>query len=238
MDNGTGRPCFFEHQRKCGIELMPSFETYLLLKKAGVIWRKQDAITWILIKADFDENETDRTSLILGEDRCQLVFNLKPLDSAFNYFSCTEELYGDYWRLIRNEKSQIVRYNLHILITNQLIRETKKIQIKIQSKEAYWAFILIPKYTKRDAIIELRENNRKLIFTTTEKFEQPGEDSAFICMTTEKIAMKEIYEYQISLWEKKNSGERILSNHIFSKTRNMCSSKTEKGNNKLCILLI
>lgn len=205
---------FFEQERKCGMELMPSPDTVLLLKKANVLFRKQDATAWMLIKPSFEEGETDRTSLILKEDDYKLVFYLRPLVNTFYCFSDIKESEGDAWKLVRDENSLITQYNLRISITDSLIRETKKIQVEIQSKEAYWEFVLIPKYAQRDAIIELRENNSRLAFTPMQNYELPGEGVVLRCTTTEKVAMKEIHQYRIRLWEKGNNGERILNNYI------------------------
>ena len=205
---------YFGQKRKCGVELIPTPETSLLLKKADVLWRKQDSITWILIKSNPEKNEVDRVSLLLAEEECKLEFHIKPLVNTFDYFTHIEKQEGDCWMLIRNEKSLMDKYFLQIFTNKQLIKETIKIQLYLQSKEAVWEFILIPKFTDRNAIIELQESNRKLSFTVPERFNQPGEDFAYKCKTEETIAMKELYDYQISLKEKKINGERILNSNI------------------------
>lgn len=201
---------FFIQEGLCGIELIPYPATDSLLKKANVLWRQKEPDTWLLIKTEAENEEVDQTTFMLEEGSCDLKFWLKPQSATFGYYTRMEEMKDNCWEIIRNKEAPIVQYYLQISVDMQLICKTEEINIQIPTKEVYWAFILVPKHSNKSIDVELIEDNNKLKFTLPEKCEGESEKFAVKSTTVESIAMKEKYGYQISLWEKKNNGEKVL----------------------------
>lgn len=201
---------FFIQKGRCGLELIPSRATCSLLKKANVLWRQKEPDTWLLIKNEAEKEEVDQTTFMLEEGSCDLEFWLKPQSATFGYYTCMKEMKENCWKIIRNKEAPIIQYDLQISVDMKLISKTEKINIQIPTKEVYWAFILVPKHSNKSIDIELIEDSNELKFTLPEKYEEESKKFAVKSMTVESIAMKEKYGYQISLWEKKNNGEKVL----------------------------
>ncbi len=199
---------------KCGIEIQPTKETASLLNKAGILWRKMNVVSWVLIKEEPEEEQINRAMLIFSDNQEVLEFKLNPIFPEISYFTQWKEVRNDHWTITQKNNQGQDEWFLLIPVTPGLLGKTLEINIEIQSKTVGWEFILIPKYTSRNATIELRENYGKLDFSIMEEVLFPGEGNVFRCVTKSNIVMKEIYDYKICLWERKENGELMLNSNI------------------------
>ncbi|MDR3062331.1 MAG: hypothetical protein LBU57_09515 [Dysgonamonadaceae bacterium] len=201
---------------KCGIELSPTAPTIKLLRKAGILFRKQNAVTWLLIKCKEESGRPDFPALVFEDGKSRLDFDLIALFPDFEY--CTQWkkqlLRGAGWVLRNRRNACGGNKYLQIPVSTRLLGENTNVGIEICSREVIWEFILIPKYTERQVRLELKEDTGRLIFTPVKEVEFPGEIKAFRCVSVSSVDMKETYNYRISLWERKEDGEILLSNNV------------------------
>lgn len=195
----------------CGVELKETASTGLLMKKAGILFRKQDPTTWVLLKARDKHN-----GLPVEDNLLKLDFDLLPLSSEFYYYTRWEKPYlkGDGW-VLRNQRNTCrEKKYLQLRIPSFWTNETKNIHLTIPSGNAFWEFILIPKYSTGNYPVELKESTANLNFSEPEEIPVPGEAKAFRSITTSPIPMRNTYNYKISLWEIREKGKLVLINRI------------------------
>jgi hypothetical protein len=185
----------------------PTETTNVLQKKLKILFRKQDHYSWaLLLQEDYLDFSTDNYIL---------EFDVICPDDLFYYYTNRKDNRKDEGWSMEYIGSYGV-YGRFKLFLNRNLTQVETIQIKIafKSQSKYWEFILMPKYTNRSSGIKLTEDKNRIHFNPVEQISFPGEVNAFRIMTSDRIKMKERYEYKIRLWEIMNSGERILNNSI------------------------
>lgn len=200
----------------CGLELKVSDDSSVIMKKAGILFRKQSSNQWSLIKPDVEAGAINSIDLFFKDGEQLLEFELSEKSGDFFYYTDWSFLpMQETEYMIRNvEKASRNRMYLQIPVTNEMKNRSEQIDITIPSRKVRWEFIIIPKYNNDTYPVELRESMGKLIFSVPEKITFPGEEKAYRSVTTSFVTMKDIYEYKISLWQKRDKGELLLSNHI------------------------
>lgn len=206
----------FYHSENCGVVLKETERSALLIKKAGLLFRRQSPVKWVLLKNETEKGMTNHTDLILKEGNFTLDFNLIPDTAVFYYFTDLKKqsVEGDGWVLQTSKNGYTDKINLRIAVTPGLSDNTKDIRINIPNRNAFWEFILIPKHSQVAEPPVLRENTGKLNFSAPEKIRLPGEVEAYRCVTETQVPMKKVYDSRISLWIKREKGEMLLSNRI------------------------
>lgn len=200
----------------CGLEMKVSDESAVIMKKAGILFKKRLSNQWVLLKPEVVAGSVNPIDLFLKDEELYLKFEIKEKSGDFFYY--TDGAYlpmqGNGWMIGADEKAGRNRKYLQMLVTKEMVSRTGLIDITIPSREVRWEFIIIPKYNNDAYPIELRENMNKLIFSAPEEISYPGIEKAYRSETTSLVTMKDIYEYKISLWQKRDRGELLISNHI------------------------
>lgn len=206
----------YHHPDNCGIILETADESVWLMKKADLLLHRQSNTKWMLLKPETEKDKVNPAELVLKEYEGTLNFNLIEKTHEFYYYTewDKEGHNGSGWSL-QNRKGPVPnKKQLQIRMTPDLLKRTPGITITIPNREAFWELILISRYNPEAYPVELRENTGKIKFSSPEVIPFPGEKKAFRCTSEIPIPMKEIYDYKISLWEKREKGERLLSSHI------------------------
>lgn len=206
----------FYHSEHCGLVLRETKETALLMKKAGLLFRRLSPVKWVLLKNETEKGMINHTDLILKEGNFSLDFNLIPDTAGFYYFTDLKNLRveGDGWILQTSTDSYPNKINFRITVASGLTDKTREIHINIPNRKSYWEFILIPKHSRLTEPPVLQESTGKLNFSVPEKIRFPGEEQAYRCATETQIPMQDVYNFKISLWIKKEKGDMLLSNRI------------------------
>lgn len=201
---------------ECGLELNVTDDSAMLMKKTAAIFRKRLNNQWIILMLE-NENGMINPGNLFPEDSEQLLtFTLNEKSDEFFYYTdwSNPSIQGTDWMIGHSDKLGRNRRYLQLRVTPAIIKEARQINITIPGREARWEFILIPKYNDDKYPIVLKEKQDKLMFSAPEEIMFPGERIAFRCVSTELIAMKEKYDYKISLWQKRGKGDVLLSDHI------------------------
>lgn len=192
-----------------GIDLQPTVETALFLKRMGVLWRKRDNVSWMLLveKDLLDE----KFAIWTTEKPLCFEFSLKLMSPELEYVTDWREREGEHWAIVCKK---VIMNEWLLKIIPPLNESEKVINVTVDNKILCWEFILIPKSADFDIKIQLREAFDRIIFTDVEKRDFPGEGMVFRCQTTEPLPILEKYDYRICLWEQRESGEVLLSSNI------------------------
>lgn len=202
---------YFDTDR-CNLELEPTPETGLMLQKLEILFRKQDARTWILLQPVGEEAQR-RTGLFFEEQHV-LLFDIKPLSPDFYYYTQPEvKVIGD-WSCRHIGRNGIFT-RLEIPVSQDSLYNKPHIDIAFASKMKFWEFILIPKFNLQLSNVILIENKNGLLFKRLEKVNLPGEQQMVWRFVSEEcLQLKERYNFQICLWEIRDNGRHLLSSHI------------------------
>lgn len=197
---------------RCNLVLEPTPEAGLILQRSGILFRKQDAHTWILLQPVGEEAQR-RTGLFFEEGQI-LLFDIKPLSTDFYFYTQSEvKTTGDCscTHLGRNG----VFTQLAIPVSKDLVSKRQQVDIAFEGKRKFWEFILIPKFNVHLTNIQLNENKNGLAFTCMEKVNLPGEPQpAWRFVSEQELQLKEKYHFQICLWDVQDTGRRLLCSHI------------------------
>lgn len=202
---------YFETNR-CYLELKPTIETFLILQKAEILFRKQDECTWLLLQP-IGEDSQRRTRLFFEEQQV-LLFDLKPLSTDFYFYTQSEV------KVSKNCSCRYIRRNgiftqLEIAVSEENLFNRQSVDVAFESKMKFWEFILIPKFNLQLSHVILIENKNRLSFKYFDKVNLPGEPQlAWRYISEECVQLKERYNFQIGLWEVHDKGRRLLSSHI------------------------
>lgn len=203
---------YFVKERNC-ITIVPTRETHKALTRAGILVKQSDSCTWLLLKEE-------GLSEIIEEDLVGVMdFCLMNTEAGFYYYTDNNVAEGKpVWQLATVGKNGIWK-TLTVNVDKELLKQkATTIDIAIGSPEKFLEFLVIARSGNRPAL-ELREDNGKLVFNQSD-VDFPGEPLPVYRFITDKpVALKEVYNYSIQLWELKESGESLLSNNIpFPKT--------------------
>ncbi|MHA3787036.1 hypothetical protein ACX0HA_02405 [Flavobacterium hauense] len=203
---------YFIKDRNC-ITIVPTRETHKALTRAGIIIKQTDSCTWLLLKEE-SLNEIIEEDLIGAMDFC-----LMNTDAGFYYYTDNNVAEGKpVWELAAVGKNGIWK-TLTVNIDRTLLQQKETtVNIVISSPKKFMEFLIIAKSGNRPPLT-MREDNGKLVFKHSD-VDFPGEPQPVYRFVTDKpVALKEVYNYSIQLWEIKESGESLLSNNIpFPKT--------------------
>ncbi|MBP1638845.1 MAG: hypothetical protein H6Q17_428 [Bacteroidetes bacterium] len=202
---------FFDVGR-CNLGLEPTSETALILQRSGILFRKQDTHTWILLQP-VGEEALSRTGLFFEEHQV-LLFNMKPLSTDFYFYTQSEiKTIGDCscMHIGRNG----IFAQLAIPVSKDSLSSRQHMDIICESKMRFWEFILIPKFNTQLSNILLNENKNRLVFTCLEKVTLPGEQQpVWRFVSEQELQLKEKYHFRICLWDVQDTGRRLLCSHI------------------------
>ena len=189
---------------KCHLDLVPSAGSAQQLKKAGMIFRKQNRCTWIMLKLD---GAPSGTSL---SDSKPLQFDLRNHTAEFYYYSqpTWEAPVGMGCKL-----EYIGRNGVWAALTMPTVfsEAGATLTIPINSKQKFWEFILLPKSGIATEDLQIRDDKNLLHFEKGEWVKFPGEKQPVLrFVSTEAVTLRDSYPYRIRLWENKTNGENML----------------------------
>lgn len=177
-----------------GVELSPTVETLDLLRRRGVLFRKENEGVWVLIAPGNNP----------FNDETELRFTLKIQDPVFYYFTKEEE---EHKRLFGGEP-------ISISISGKKSGDQKfpENNVFFYAKELYWEYIFIPR----------QERELTLLFQDMSKhidFDQTVENSfmdrkAFRFISRQKVKLQEYYTHNLTLFEATSYGNRLLLKNI------------------------
>ena len=195
--------------KKCGFDIVPDEKTLDLLKKAGILIKKRDACTWLLIKHNDEEDE--RLKLFLEAiDFPALSFHIKNQSAESYYYTEPETIYADSYEHKYIGKNGIF-FELTVPVDKKIINKGLNVNLQLKSKYKYWEFIMIPKFSPENVRIKLQESKGKIDFDPKGKINFPGEGKEiFRFVSKEPIELKEKYDYIIRLWEEKDKWDYLL----------------------------
>lgn len=186
--------------------LLPDQQTRLLLAKYNIILRQQMKNQWVMLKPK-DE------SLFSNKEDLVLRFELQVTSEAFYYSTREyEPKANDIFRVGDTSKPGIWR-TLEMPFRENTDEEHKHIVLALQSKQMYFEFLFIPKYTAAKDI-RLREEKGLLQFGEPKEQILFDETMVYQFVSTEPVSLRKNYKYKVQLWEVRNSGERLLSGCI------------------------
>ena len=203
----------FFHTKQNYINLKPDLKTEKLLLKLGLVFKKEDDSTWIILRKN-KEKITVKSEI--------LKFNMTIIDPDFFYY--TNENFE-----ITNEISKIKTFGkqgvwkqLEIHIDDFVLKQNQFIDVNIKSVSKFFEFIIIPKPESTHQIMKLTEDKNNLIFHPDEiDIFQAEQKSVYRFVSAEKIYLRESYDYKISLWEIEKDGTK---KQIFDKIASPNSS--------------
>lgn len=186
---------YYQEGNYCkGSELNPTAETLDLLRRRGILFRKENEGVWVLI-APVNNSFNDET---------ELRFTLKIQDPVFYYFTKDEEV----------NKGLFGGEAISISISGRMSgdQQIQEKNVFFHAKEFYWEYIFIPRQGR-----EL-----SLLFQDMSKhidFDQTVENSfmdrkAFRFLSRQKVKLQEYYTYNLTLFEVTSYGNRLLLKNI------------------------
>lgn len=180
---------YFQEDGFCrGVELIPASDTLALLKRRGVLFRKENVSMWVLI-AMGEKPFTD-------EDK--LYFTLKIKDPAFTCFTKEEE---EYTELLRGNP-------MIVSISDQVLEKT----LFFHAKELYWEYIFISGREGKLSLF-LEDVSKNIDFDLTEK-NVFMDHKAYRFLSRQKVKLQEYYSYNLNLSEATSYGNKLLMRNI------------------------
>jgi hypothetical protein len=89
-------------------------------------------------------------------------------------------------------------------------RAEYNIKVQYNSLKVIWEFILIPRNSTNNKTLVLKEVEERLELSQLDEIEVTPGQLAYKGYTTELIPLKENYNYQIQLWELRDSGKKMI----------------------------
>lgn len=199
-------PYFAKSQ--CGMNMQPTGETNRLLNSWGLLLKKQNNASWLLLKragaiqVDIDEVEE------------LLHFNLIAQIPDFYLFTQSIKAEPLSWRLQRIEQLGVYA-QLAVNLSHVLKQENEVVNVQCACKAKRWEVICMPKYNSSIHELKLTEDKNRISFEEAEQVTMPGEAAiAYRFLSTQAVALKNSYDYNIRLWEIKKTGLQQLYSSI------------------------
>lgn len=185
------------------IDLQPDLKTAKLLSKLGFLFKKENGSVFMIFKQDSAKKSS---SIKRGE---VLRFNLTVKDPDFFYYTNDEiETTSEISKITTTCKSGIWK-QLEIRIDELTLNQDQFIDVNIKSVSKFFEFIIIPKPESSPQVMKLTEDKNNLIFHPDEiDIFQADQKSVYRFVSTEKIYLKEAYDYKISLWKIEKDGNK------------------------------
>ncbi len=176
-------------------DLVPDKDSATFFRKQGWIFRKREANRWMLLRSSESAHED-----------FALTFDVVPTDPLFHYVTERADTEG-------GELERIGQNGTWALLTATSKPDAvTTVRILFLPPEKQLEFILVPRHTDTSAVIGLREVRNRVEFLPPEKF--PGIPGAWRVAGKDKTALREDAGYRFQLWEKRDSGERLLADGI------------------------
>ncbi len=176
------------------VDLVPDGETSRFFRRSGFIFRRLGGGSWLLLRPEGDD----------GNGR--VAFRVIPTDPLFHYVTERADTEG-------GELERIGQNGTWALLTATSKPDAvTTVRILFLPPEKQLEFILVPRHTDTSAVIGLREVRNRVEFLPPEKF--PGIPGAWRVAGKDKTALREDAGYRFQLWEKRDSGERLLADGI------------------------
>ena len=188
---------------QCGLILEPNSITMRQLQKAGILFKQQNACTWMLIAEE---------SMLLDPE-IRLCFQLKTKHTDFYYYTDPAASGDSDWSLEDHNKGGTWKL-LHIPVTEKRIAATEPETIEIQLKSTLKRieFLVFPNQSYTMEPLEVREQRGKVLFDKREELPIPGTEKTVIrFVSSETLSLKLKSDYQFHLWELRKSGDNLLS---------------------------
>jgi hypothetical protein len=202
--------------KKCDLSLEPSSETLVMLEESGILFSQYDTCTWVL-RNHWEENSMIPNPL-LKKGSSILRFELKNNNSDFHFYTQPEITVSknNNWRCCYIGRPEIFS-QLEILITKELLAKRETIKLNFESKTKFWEYLLIPKSTSEEMILKLFEKKNQLSFNFVEvvDIDVSGKQMpAYRFVTNKRVKLKDIYDFNISLWNITVDGDQLLSSNM------------------------
>lgn len=193
---------------KSNIILELEAKTQKILVELGVILRNSNDSEWILYKPD---NLTSANKTKLAKS---LKFYLKTIDPNFYYYTDSELVVESTFFKINNTDKKEIWKELEIFCNQISFEREQNITININSLCKFFEFIIIPKPDSQSHEMKLTEEKNSLIFNSAAVDILTPNKAVSRFVSSEKICLKESYDYKISLWEMGEEGNKILKNQM------------------------
>jgi hypothetical protein len=188
----------------CPVLLSPTVATVRLLARHDILFRKQNSNRWLLVSQN-----------PLAELEDNLQFNITAGEAVLYYVTREWKTNPAITVEAANASKvwQTVTINIPYLIENKI----KEVYIETASEEKFLEYLCIPKFNAADMALRLTEEKDRL--PITEAFEPvtlPDGTLARQFVTGEKIKLHQDNGITMQLWEKRDSGERLIAGAIES----------------------
>lgn len=199
---------YFLNDTNC-LQLVPEPKTNLILNKLGILLQRENKCTWKLLKRANGEITDDANLTKI------LKFNLKATDPDFYYYSDPEVIADNPILKIKSSSKKGIWKKLEILATPDFLEKQHLVNVPIKSLSKFFEFIIIPQPDSEHHVMKLTEDKNDLIFNPDEiDIFQSDQKSVYRFVSSEKIYLRESYNYKISLWEIHPNNKKILFDMI------------------------
>ncbi|KAA6359688.1 MAG: hypothetical protein EZS28_044786 [Streblomastix strix] len=194
----------------------PSSETLAMLEESGILFRQYDTCTWVLRNPP--EEDPVKFKPLFKDALSILRFELKNNNSDF-YFYTQKEITiskNNNWRYCSVESPHILG-QIEILLTKELLAKRETIKLNFETKKKFWEYLLMPKSTPKEMTLRLFEKKNQLSFNFIEMVDidvSGKQMPAYRFVTNKRVQLKDIYDFNISLWNVTVEGDQLLSSNM------------------------
>ena len=186
----------------CNVDMVPTAATLRAMHNGGFLFRKQDACTWVVLRAATANSEP-----------ISLDFELKNHTPSFYYYSHFD---GDISQEAFHTLTYVGEKGVWALVTihtDGFGGGDRISVIPIRSKEKYWEVILFSKHGKPNDGLTLEDEQGHLSFSEGTPVEVPGvayEALRFVSLTP--VSLRQRYPYRIRLIAHMRQSRSMLCN--------------------------
>jgi hypothetical protein len=184
----------------CGIIPEPDAATAAMLRKAGIVFKQLDALSWLLIAPE---------KMLLGPGD-ELVFRLKAQSPDFFYY--TGEAYVESDGCSIEEGSMGSWKTLKIVLNEETIASGETIAVAMSSLSRYFEYLVFPPEKNPPAKLEVREEKGAVKFKKAEELAFPGTEKYLLrFVSSEPLPLERKAPYRFHLWEVRKGGDNQLA---------------------------
>ncbi len=206
----------------CPVSLTPAADTKGFFCKYGILFKRQAADKWaVLINGRYSLKELLMYNIYSG-----LSFELRPDDKIFYYLS--GDIYQDGTFSVKDLNIPRVWKTIKVDLEYLIDKAPEEVNIRISSVYKYYEYIFIPKYTRENIKIKLKEERARIRFGNVEKIKFPGVPFAFRFVSEDKIKLSLSNSLKFQLWETRDGGERLISGCVPEPSPDECSVSDPK----------